>query len=454
MILAAGRGKRMHSRESKTLHPLGGKPLLEHILQTVQALSHPVQRIHVVIPPVRKKYFAERYPQEKLHWVEQPKPEGTGAAAACALEHLQPDATALILPGDMPLLQTETLQHLLETAQCNPGGAILTARNANCLDYGRILRDKKNAVCGIVEATDATEEQRAIRELNAGVMALPVAFLARSLPHLATNNAQGERYLTDVVRLAWEEGTPVDACEARHTWEVQGVNTPAQLAEAERIYQKHQAGQWMERGLRIADPMRFDLRGELEAGEDVFIDIGVILEGKVALESGVQIGAHCILRDVHIARDVIVKPYSILEDARVGAGCTVGPYARLRPGTVLEAGACVGNFVEVKKSRIGAGSKANHLSYIGDAEVGAGVNVGAGVITCNYDGEEKHPTQIAERAFIGSNASLVAPVKIGPQATVAAGSVINEDVPGDSLAVARERQRNIPGWKPRSRKKN
>ena len=445
VILAAGEGTRMRSSEPKVLRLLGGKPMLGHVFATASAL--PGIRLHVVLPPGSGgQAIRGQFADSEVNWVEQPEPLGTGHAVHLALGSLHPDGVALILYGDVPLVQRETLERLTEQA-AQSGFALLATNLAEPFGYGRILRDASGAVEAIVEEADATPEQRAVKEVSTGVMAVSVTNLSRWLPYLATDNAQGEIYLTDLVMLARRKGCPVSVCAVSSPEEALGANDPAQLAVLERALQKRLAQQWMQRGVTIADPARFDLRGEMEAGEDVFIDINVLLEGRVRIGSRVRIGPNCVLRDADLGDDVTVQANSVVEEATIGANAVVGPFARLRPGTTLAPGVQVGNFVEIKNTYVGAESKINHLSYVGDAELGKKSNIGAGTITCNYDGKSKHKTIIGDRVFIGSNTSLVAPVEVGDDATVGAGSTITESVPEKTLGVGRSKQRNIPNWR-------
>ena len=445
IILAAGEGTRMRSSKPKALQLLGGRPMLEYLLTAVAALQGASAHV-VVTPGPAGRAIRQQFEHSQVRWVEQSEPLGTGHAVRQALGGLRPDGIALILCSDAPLVRRETLEKLLDEA-AQSGFALLTARLAEPRGYGRILRDASGAVEGIAEEADATPEQRAIDEVNTGMMAVSVTGLTRWLPKLGTDNAQGEMYLTDLVMLARQEGCAVRTCEVSSAEEALGANDPVQLAVLERALQGRLAREWMEQGVTIADPARFDLRGELEAGEDVFIDINVLLEGRVRIGSRVHIGPHCVLRDTDVGDDVTVQASSVVEGATVGANSVIGPFARLRPGTVLAAGVRVGNFVETKKTRIGADSKINHLSYVGDAVLGRESNIGAGTITCNYDGEHKRTTLIGDRVFIGSNTSLVAPVEVGDDATVGAGSTITENVPEKALGIGRSKQRNVAGWR-------
>ncbi|ROZ86045.1 UDP-N-acetylglucosamine diphosphorylase/glucosamine-1-phosphate N-acetyltransferase [Pseudomonas neustonica] len=443
VILAAGQGTRMRSSLPKVLHPVAGKPMLGHVIDCARALSP--ERIHVVIG-----HGAEQVQQQldaaDLNWVMQHEQLGTGHAVAQALPDTAGAEQILVLYGDVPLLQVATLEHLSRQAGAQALG-LLTVNMQDPTGYGRIVRDAAERVMAIVEQKDASPEQLLINEGNTGIMALPGGRAAAWLGSLSNQNAQGEYYLTDVVALAVAEAVPVEVAQPTSEQEVMGANNRVQLAVLEREYQARQALRLMTAGVTLADPARVDVRGELVVGRDISVDINVVFEGKVSIADNVIIEANCVIRDSVIAAGSHIKAFSHLEQAQVGEDCEVGPYARLRPGTCLARGAKIGNFVETKKANIGEGSKVNHLSYIGDAEVGSNVNIGAGTITCNYDGVNKHKTRIEDAAFIGTNSALVAPVTVGARSTTAAGSTITMDVPADSLAVSRARQRNISGWK-------
>ncbi len=448
VILAAGQGTRMRSSLPKVLHPMAGKPLLEHVVDTA-GLLQPVA-IHVVVGHGSEQVKAA-LSEHSLNWVEQSEQLGTGHAVLQALPHIQSDSTVLILYGDVPLIGAASLSDLVAAADNAP--ALLTARVADPRGYGRVLRDGNAAVVGVVEDKDASDEQRQIDEINTGVMAASAADLNHFLPQVGNNNKQGEYYLPDVLGLAVAEGRTVAAVVAASELDILGVNDRLQLSVVEREYQRRQARALMSDGVAIADPERFDLRGSLTCGEEVSIDCNVIVEGEVVLGDRVSVGPNCVLRNVRVAADSVIHAMSHLEDATVGNACSVGPFARLRTGTVLADGSRIGNFVETKKASIGEGSKVNHLSYVGDSEVGRDVNIGAGTITCNYDGVNKHQTRIGNGAFIGSNSTLVAPIEVGDQGFVAAGSTITKPVDDESLAVARGKQKNITGWS-RPRKNN
>ncbi|WIM05300.1 MAG: bifunctional UDP-N-acetylglucosamine diphosphorylase/glucosamine-1-phosphate N-acetyltransferase GlmU [Candidatus Nitricoxidivorans perseverans] len=423
VILAAGQGKRMRSDLPKVLHPLAGKPMLAHVLDTTRILGG---RICVVVGHGGEQ-VREALAADDLIWVKQEPQLGTGHAVMQALPHLDPAQPTLVLYGDVPLIRAETLDRLLKVSDGDT--ALLTVRLDNPHGYGRIVR-ADGRIVRIVEEKDADDAERAIDEVNTGILVAPTAALARWLPSLGNGNAQGEYYLTDIVALAVAEGMAVDACQPGHPWEVEGVNSKAQLAKLERIHQRNIAERLMSEGVTLADPARIDVRGELVCGRDVFIDVNCVFEGRVVLGDGARILPNCVI-----------------QDAAVGPKCVVGPFARLRPGTVLGEDVHIGNFVEVKNSSIADRSKANHLSYIGDATVGSRVNVGAGTITCNYDGANKFRTVIEDDAFIGSDTQLVAPVTVGRGATLGAGTTLTKDAPPGELTISRPKQIAVPGWK-------
>ena len=448
LVLAAGQGKRMRSQLPKVLHPLAGRPLLAHVLDTARALS---PRKIVVVHGHGAELVKQAFQKDSLEWVLQAEQLGTAHAVMQAMPHVGADADVIVLYGDVPLVRAATLKRLLESAR--DGLAVLTADLDDPLAYGRIVRDASGRVKRIVELRDANETERAIREINAGFYALSAKRLGAWLKKIDNRNAQKEYYLTDLVGLAVAEGVPVSAVKAEHPWEAAGVNSKRELADLERQYQKLRADELLEAGVTLADPARLDVRGRLECGRDVAIDVNCVFEGEVKLADGVRIGANCVLRDIAIGAQTEVLPFSHLENSTVGERCRIGPFARLRPGADLAEDVHVGNFVEVKASRLGVGTKANHLSYIGDAEVGERVNIGAGTITCNYDGAAKNRTIIEDDCFIGSDATLVAPVRIARGSYIGAGSTINEDTPAGQLTVARARQVAIPHWKPPAKKK-
>ncbi|MDH2433079.1 bifunctional UDP-N-acetylglucosamine diphosphorylase/glucosamine-1-phosphate N-acetyltransferase GlmU [Pokkaliibacter sp. MBI-7] len=442
VILAAGQGSRMRSALPKVLHTLAGRPLLAHVIDSARQLG--AGQIHLVVGHGGEQ-VGQRFAAADVNCVWQREQKGTGHAVAQALPALGNSGTTLVLYGDVPLIQSVTLQQLLALVS-NQQMGLLTVDLPDPTGYGRIVRDGSGQVCAIVEHKDADAGQRAIREVNTGILAVPTERLHQWLPQLSANNAQGEYYLTDVIAMAVADGLNVATIQPASAQEVEGVNTRMQLAALERAYQQQIARRLMEQGVSLADPARIDVRGELQIAQDCYIDINVIFEGKVVVETGVQIEANCIIRDSILRAGCHIKANSVLEEAEVGADCDVGPFARLRPGTQLLASARIGNFVETKNVVIGEGSKVNHLSYIGDASVGDDVNIGAGTITCNYDGVNKHQTVIGSGAFVGSNTALVAPVSVGAGATVGAGSTITRDVDDNTLVVARGRQIPIPGW--------
>jgi bifunctional UDP-N-acetylglucosamine pyrophosphorylase/glucosamine-1-phosphate N-acetyltransferase len=444
VVLAAGQGKRMRSDLPKVLHPLAGKPLLGHVLDTARALGP--RRIFVVHGHGAEKVRAAFAADADVEWVLQAEQLGTGHAVRQAEAKLAPDADVLILYGDVPLVRAETLKQLLEAA--GKGVAVLTAELSDAGSYGRIVRDSGGRVARIVEARDASTAERALREFNAGIYALGAKQLSAWLPRIKNDNAQMEYYLTDIVKLAVGERVPVVAVKVDDPREVEGVNSRHDLAMLERVFQAREAARLLEAGVTLADPARVDVRGALECGRDVSIDVNCVFEGKVLLGDRVRIGPNCVLRNVSIGAGTEVFAFSHLDNAEVGGNCRLGPYARLRPGSSLAEDVHIGNFVEVKASRIGTGSKANHLTYIGDSEIGSRVNIGAGTITCNYDGVAKHRTVIEDECFIGSDATLVAPVRIARGSYIGAGSTINKDTPAGQLTVARSRQVSIPAWKP------
>lgn len=447
VILAAGLGKRMRSSLPKVLHPLAGRPLLAHVLDTARELS---PRRIVVVHGHGAAQVKEAFPQEDLEWVLQAEQLGTAHAVMQAMPRVSPDAQVLLLYGDVPLVRVATLRRLLEAA--GDGLALLTAELEDPAAYGRVVRDVAGRVKRVVELRDASPVEREIREINAGFYALSAKRLSAWLKRIDNRNAQKEYYLTDLVALAVGDGVPVAAVKVEDAWEAAGVNSKAELAALERRYQEIVSRKLLEMGVTLADPARIDVRGTLECGRDVLIDVNCVFHGRVTLGDGVRVGANSILRNVSVAAGSEILPFCHLEDSIIGERCRIGPYTRLRPGSALAEEVHIGNFVEVKASRLGAGSKANHLTYLGDSEIGARVNVGAGTITCNYDGAAKHRTVIEDDCFIGSDATLVAPVRIARGSYIGAGSTINKDTPADQLTVARARQVSIPAWKPRRKK--
>ena len=442
VILAAGQGSRMKSRLPKVLHPLAGKPLLGHVIDTARKLAP--ERILVVYGHGGDQVRAA-FPDPDLVWVEQREQKGTGHALKQALPQLGGLDKVLVLYGDVPLIRAQSLADFIEATESALG--LMTVDLDDPTGYGRIVRDGAGNLLRIVEEKDANDDEKAITEINTGIMLLGVEPLGRWLDALSNDNAQGEYYLTDVIAMAVHEGVAVHAAQPREVVEAQGVNDRRQLARLERVLQGWQADALMEAGVTLLDPARFDLRGTLQVGRDVTLDVNVLIEGEVTLGDNVRVGANSVLRNVTVEDDVVILENCVLEEAHVGKGSRIGPFSRLRPGAHLVGGAHVGNFVEIKKSTIGQGSKVNHLSYIGDTHMGAGVNIGAGTITCNYDGAYKHQTRIGDDAFIGSNSALVAPVAIGDGATIGAGSVIVRDAPENKLTLSRAKQITIDGWK-------
>ena len=444
VILAAGKGKRMCSSLPKVLHPLAGKPLLMHVVNLARNLSP--DQICIVIGH-GGEFVKNSIQDSELIWVKQEPQLGTGHALLQAQPHLGQEGATLVLYGDVPLVSLTTLTRLIEVASDKNFG-ILTAVLEDPYGYGRIIRDNNtNAIKGIVEQKDATESQKTINEINTGIMVIPNAYLHEWLPRLENKNAQQEYYLTDIVKMAVDQNVSVVSSEAIHDWEILGVNSRQQLAQLERIYQQENAKKLLDNGVMLFDPSRIDVRGELICGNDVEIDINCVFEGSVTLGDGVKVKANCILKDVTVANGTIIQPFSNIEDAKIGANCKIGPYSRIRPETQLVDNVHIGNFVEVKKSRIASGSKVNHLSYIGDTIIGQNVNIGAGTITCNYDGAYKHQTIIEDNVFVGSDTQLVAPVKVSYGSTIGAGSTITKDTPENELSLSRSKQISIIGWK-------
>ncbi|CAI8335194.1 MAG: Bifunctional protein GlmU [Oceanospirillaceae bacterium UBA2001] len=445
IILAAGQGTRMRSEKPKVLHLLAGKPMLVHTIEQAQRLQpgqthivvgHQAHQVEAVVASLGVKCVLQA---EQL---------GTGHAVAQAMLAVDSDAIVLVLYGDVPLVPAALMQKLTE--QAGQGKlALLTVNLNDASGYGRIVRqgpDNGGPIQAIIEHKDATPEQLQIKEINTGILAVKASYLNAWLPRIESNNAQGEIYLTDVVAMAVDDGIAIGYLQPDFPQQTQGVNDRMQLAALERWHQQQQAHQLLSDGVQLADPSRFDLRGELKVGTDIYIDINVIIEGQVHLGNGVHVGPNCHIKDAHIGAGTQILANSVIDQAQISANCSIGPFARLRPGTILHENAKVGNFVETKKTTLGSGSKANHFTYLGDTEVGEHVNIGAGTITCNFDGVNKFKTHIADGAFIGSNSSIVAPVSIGAGATIAAGSTITKDVANDNLAIARGKQRNIAPW--------
>lgn len=442
VILAAGKGTRMKSALPKVLHEVAGKAMVQHVVDAAASLE---VTNTVVVYGHGGDQVQQTVQGHNLQWAEQAEQLGTGHAVAQAMPLVSEDIV-LVLYGDVPLIRPETLKEFVACVDDNTL-ALMTLSLDDPSGYGRIVRDGQNNVQRIVEQKDASDAELGIQEINTGILACTRSFLADCLPKLSSNNAQGEYYLTDVIAMAVQSGLNVETLQPGSAWEVDGVNDRVQLARLERIFQRAQAESLMRDGVTLRDPARLDIRGSVQIASDVIIDVNVILEGDVTIEEGVTIGPNCIIRDANIGAGTAIEANSLIDGAVVGDHCTVGPYARLRPGTELADKARIGNFVETKKSYVGEGSKVNHLTYIGDSQIGKGVNVGAGTITCNYDGVNKFQTVMKDGAFIGSNSSLVAPVTIGENATVGAGSTVTKDVDDNGLAVARGQQRNVANWK-------
>jgi len=441
VILAAGKGTRMNSAKAKVLHSLAGRPLLQYVINTAKHLSP--QKI-IVVYGYGGEAVPKAFAHEEIIWVEQSEQLGTGHAVQQVIPHLDSDTTTLILLGDVPLVSADTCKSLLEKTQQL---GLLTVKKANPTGYGRILRDSAGRVGAIVEHKDATSQQREIKEVNTGIIAASNAYLTAWLERLTNNNAQREYYLTDIVAMAVQDGFTVATEVIQNESSVAGANSKQDLASLERVYQLHQAVRLMQAGVTLHDPFRIDVRGDIGAGSDVEIDVGCIFEGKVTLADNVKIGAYCVIKDATIGAGTVVLPFTHMEQVAIANDCRIGPYARLRPGTELNTDTHIGNFVEIKNSQVDAGSKINHLSYVGDTTVGKKVNIGAGTIICNYDGANKFRTVIGDNAFIGSNSQLVAPVTIGEGATIAAGSTVTKDAPAGQLTIARGRQVTVKGWK-------
>lgn len=442
VILAAGKGTRMRSDLPKVLHPIAHKSMVQHVIDTANSLgANAIQLVYGYGADQLKARLGE----QQVNWVLQAEQLGTGHAVAQANPNINDDDTVLILYGDVPLIQQSTLESLLNARHEN-GLAILTVNLANPTGYGRIVRDNGQVV-GIVEQKDANAEQLAINEVNTGIMAVPGKQLKTWLGRLSNNNAQGEYYLTDIIAMAHADGVSITTAQPQSAIEVEGANNRVQLAQLERAYQARAAEKLMLEGANLRDPSRIDIRGDVSVGMDVMIDVNVVLEGKVTLGNNVTIGAGAIIIDSDIADGATIKPYSIIENAKVGPASSAGPFARMRPGSELVEDSHIGNFVEMKKARLGKGSKAGHLTYLGDAEIGADVNIGCGTITCNYDGANKHLTTIEDGVFVGSDTQLVAPVTIGKNATLGAGSTITNNVLEGELVITRVKQRHIANWK-------
>ncbi|HEX5676546.1 MAG TPA: bifunctional UDP-N-acetylglucosamine diphosphorylase/glucosamine-1-phosphate N-acetyltransferase GlmU [Alcanivorax sp.] len=441
VILAAGKGTRMKSALPKVLHPIAGRPMVQHVVDAAGALDPDNT---VLIYGHGGEDVRQAVTGSRLQWAEQAEQLGTGHAVAQALPHLEEDVV-LVLYGDVPLIQPQTLRDFVARVD-DQSLALMTLTLDDPSGYGRVIRDAEGRVRRVVEQKDANPDELAVREINTGILACTRRFLNDSLPRLSNSNAQGEYYLTDLIAMAVDGGLDVVTEQPGHAWEVDGVNDRVQLARLERVYQRVRAEALMREGVTLLDPARLDIRGRLQCGQDVTLDINTVLVGDVEIGDRVTVGPNCLIRNARIGSGTHIEANSVVDGAVVGENCQVGPFARLRPGTELAAQAKVGNFVETKKAYVGEGSKVNHLTYIGDSRIGKGVNVGAGTITCNYDGVNKFQTVMKDGAFIGSNSSLVAPVTIGENATVGAGSVVTKDVPDQGLAVARGQQRNIQNW--------
>jgi bifunctional UDP-N-acetylglucosamine pyrophosphorylase / glucosamine-1-phosphate N-acetyltransferase len=449
LILAAGKGTRMRSDLPKVLHPVGGKALVQHVADTARKVGG--EQLLIIVGHGAEK-VEEKMAAPDVKFVLQAQQLGTGHAVQQALPHLRNDATVLILYGDVPLTKADTLQKLIAKVSDQQMG-LLTVNMQNPTGYGRIVRDASKNIIAIVEHKDANDEQKKITEINTGIMAVKAKHLQKWLPQLSNNNAQGEYYLTDIIAMAKADGISIQVEQPDAVEEVEGINNRQQQAALERFYQQQKANELMVAGVTLLDPSRIDIRGNLTAGRDVVIDVNCVFEGDVVLGDGVVIEPNCVIINSKIGNSSHIKAFSHIEDATLANECEIGPYARLRPGTQLADDVKIGNFVETKKAVIAKGSKVNHLSYIGDAVIGSKVNVGAGTITCNYDGVNKSKTEIGDNAFIGSNSALVAPVKIAAGSTVGAGSVITKNTDENDLAIARSQQRNIKGWE-RPTKKN
>jgi len=443
VILAAGKGTRMRSQLPKVLHKLAGKPMLTHVLDAAAGITDAKK---IVVTGHGADIIRADYSEAAFTMVEQTEQLGTGHAVTCALGELRLGAKVVILYGDVPLITSATISNMLAAVDAKHI-ALLTIELPNPSGYGRIIRDSEGHIEAIVEQKDARPEQLDIAEVNTGVMALTTELLATWLPQIGNKNAQGEYYLTDLIAIARVAGYSVNGVQPTSASEVEGINSRQQLAALERVYQLQLADKLMASGTSLADPARFDQRGTLSAGTDNFIDVNCVFEGNVSIGSNVHIGPNCLISDSQIGDGVEIKANTLIDQSTIGDHAVVGPFARIRPGTQLGSNTKVGNFVETKKAIVGNGSKINHLSYVGDAELGENVNVGAGTITCNYDGVNKHKTQIGDNSFVGSNSTLIAPVSIGQDGFVAAGSTISSEVPLGHLAVGRAKQRNIPGWK-------
>jgi len=449
IILAAGQGTRMRSKLPKVLHSIAGKPMLEHVIDTSNKLG--ANFVHVVIGHGANQ-VKESLPEASVTWAIQKEQLGTGHAVEQALPSVSDDSVVLIAYGDVPLVKRSTLEQLISAANVETL-ALLTVKLEDPTGYGRIVRDDNGAITAIVEQKDANKEQLLIQEINTGILATTAASLKKWLPQLSSDNAQGEYYLTDIISMAVNDGVKVIAQHPENEWEVQGVNNRIQLSELERLYQSDKAQELMVAGATLADPSRIDVRGEVTVGQDVFIDVNCVFVGNVQIADNVTIGPNCVIENATLGAGATIKANTVIENATVSEHCDVGPFARLRPGTYMHAQSRVGNFVELKNTQLGQGSKVNHLAYVGDAELGSHCNVGAGTITCNYDGANKFKTSMGDNVFIGSNSTLVAPLTIENNGFVGAGSTVTKTVAEKQLAIARAKQKNISGWERPVKKK-
>lgn len=448
IILAAGQGKRMYSNTPKVLHQLAGKPMLTRVVETAQQLNP--DAIHVIYGHGGEQ-LKNSLPDLPVHWVHQSEQLGTGHAVLQALPFMPPQAQILVLSADVPLIQAETLKALIELATTTNNQqsllALLVAEVQNPTGLGRIIRNNQDEIYTIVEEKDASEQEKNVKEVYSGICCGTAANFKTWLPALGNSNAQGEYYLTEIIAMAVRDKVAITSLKAKENFEIQGVNNRMQLHQLERIWQRKQADTLLEAGVGLADASRFDLRGEMTCGKDVFIDVNSVFQGKISLGDGCIVGANCSLTNVSLGAGTVIEPNSVLEGCDIGANCHIGPFARLRPGTELADNCKIGNFVEAKKAVFGTGSKASHLSYLGDVNIGKKVNIGAGTITCNYDGVNKHQTIIEDGAFIGSDTQLIAPVTIGANATIGAGSTIRKNAPADELTLTESKQRTLTGWK-------
>lgn len=443
VILAAGKGTRMHSSKPKVLHEIGGQPILGHVIQAAKALNP--SKI-IVVYGFGGEQVQKAFTHEQIVWVEQAEQKGTGHAVQQAVPHFEAGASVLVMLGDVPLVDATVCKNLVQKSKA--GLALLTFIKDDPTGYGRIIRTDDGCVRAIIEHKDASEIQRNIKEVNTGIMAMPAIQLEKWLSRLQSNNAQGEYYLTDIIGFAVQDGVSVEAEVSTDEWSVTGINSKTDLEQIERVYQHRIARGLLQQGVTLKDATRIDVRGALSCGQDVMIDVNCVFEGEVALGDGVIIGANCVIKNARIDAGTQIAPFTHIDDTQIGKNSRIGPFARLRPGTTLAEQTHVGNFVELKNAQVDAGSKVNHLSYVGDSTVGKNVNIGAGTITCNYDGANKFRTIIEDDVFVGSDTQLVAPVTIGRGATIGAGSTITRDAPADSLTVCRAKdQKTITGWK-------